>query len=366
MSGDRVKVTVSTPVQKSGRVLQLSAMFDLPIAERADLSWDVPLPLDAQPWQVGLIVGPSGSGKTTIARERFGAQIAGRPDWRDEAAIIDDFPEQMGIRDVTGALSAVGLSSPPSWTRPYRTLSNGEQFRADVARVLAEPVDGLTVVDEFTSVVDRQVAKVASHAVQKAVRRRGQKFVAVTCHYDVLDWLQPDWVLDLATAEFHWRSVQPHPPVELGIAPVGKAAWKMFKRHHYLSADISPAARCFGGWIDDRLVAFASYIHFPHPKAKNIKMGHRMVVLPDYQGLGISGRMSEWLGEYLTGQGFRYRRVVAHPAVIAYCSHSPRFRSTGSRQTQLQTTSKSSSLRRGNLSSRRLSVRSFEYVPLPR
>jgi ABC-type ATPase with predicted acetyltransferase domain len=35
-------------------------------------------------------------------------------------------------------------------------------------------------VDEFTSVVDRQVAKVASHTVQKAVRRQSRQLVAVT------------------------------------------------------------------------------------------------------------------------------------------------------------------------------------------
>jgi hypothetical protein len=124
------------------------------------------------------------------------------------------------------------------------------------------------------------------------------------------------------------------------------------------------SAQCFGGWIGDDLVAFASYIHFPHPKTRNIKMGHRMVVLPDYQGLGISGKMAEWLGEYLIARGFRYRRVVAHPAVIAYCSRSPRFRSTGSKQKQLQTTSKSKALRAGNLNARRLSVQMHHVTDL--
>jgi ABC-type ATPase with predicted acetyltransferase domain len=67
-----------------------------------------------------------------------------------------------------------------------------------MARALSEDTD-MVVIDEFTSVVDRQVAQVASHTVQKAVRRTpGRQFVAVTCHYDVTDWLQPDWVYDVA------------------------------------------------------------------------------------------------------------------------------------------------------------------------
>jgi ABC-type ATPase with predicted acetyltransferase domain len=47
------------------------------------------------------------------------------------------------------------------------------------------------VVDEFTSVVDRQVAQIGSHAVPKLVRREERKPMVATCHYDVLDSLQP-------------------------------------------------------------------------------------------------------------------------------------------------------------------------------
>ena len=62
-----------------------------------------------------------------------------------------------------------------------------------MAHTLAEK-PRLAVVDEFTSVVDRTVAQIGSAALVRAVRRRNQKFVAVTCHYDVIDWLDPDWV----------------------------------------------------------------------------------------------------------------------------------------------------------------------------
>jgi ABC-type ATPase involved in cell division/GNAT superfamily N-acetyltransferase len=360
---DRVQVTVSTPIARSGRVMQLAGMFDVPIEQRQTLSWDLSLPLGAKPWQVGLIVGPSGSGKSTIAREIWPDQVASAPSWRNHA-IVDDFDESLGIKEIAGALNAVGLSSPPAWLRPYRTLSNGERFRADMARLLSGP-DPVVVVDEFTSVVDRQVAKVASHALQKTIRRGTQQFVAVTCHYDVLDWLQPDWVLDLATSEFSWRSVQPHPPVELAVARVGAEAWRMFHRHHYLSADLHKAAQCYGGWIGDDLVAFAAYIHFPHAHVKDIKMAHRVVVLPDYQGLGLGMRLNDWIGQQLAEQGYRYRYVVSHPAVIAYCRRSPRWQATHSRQKQLQTaTSTDKHLKPHNLDPRRLSLHSFQYRPV--
>ena len=60
----------------------------------------------------------------------------------------------------------------------------------------------LSVFDEFTSVVDREIAKVSAYAISKAVRRSKKKFIAVTCHYDVVDWLEPDWVFCTDTMEF--------------------------------------------------------------------------------------------------------------------------------------------------------------------
>ena len=60
----------------------------------------------------------------------------------------------------------------------------------------------LVVFDEFTSVVDREIAKVSAFAISKAVRRSKKKFIAVTCHYDVVDWLEPDWVFCTDTMEF--------------------------------------------------------------------------------------------------------------------------------------------------------------------
>lgn len=344
--------------------MQVGSMFDLPIEEKIKLQLSADLPVEEQPWNIGLLVGPSGAGKSTLAANLW--PDAHRPAelWAEGRSVVDDFPEEMGIRDVVGHLTAVGLGSPPAWVRPYSTLSTGEKFRADVARALAVAgSERLVVIDEFTSTVDRQVAKVASHAVQKAVRRNGAQMVAVTCHYDVLDWLQPDWVYDVSTSVFEWRSVQPHPPIELKIFPTDSSTWPTFARHHYLSSNLHRAAMCFGAWIGDVQVGFTSYLHFPHARTKNIKMGHRLVVLPDYQGLGIGGRLDDWLGQYLYERNYRYHNVVSHPAMIRYYSASPRWRSASPRRRGVQNSSTNKSLRAIALDPRRLGTQSFEYVP---
>jgi ABC-type ATPase with predicted acetyltransferase domain len=71
----------------------------------------------------------------------------------------------------------------PTWLRPYPVLSNGEKFRADLARLICE-APASAIVDEFTSDVDRQIAKFGALAFQKAWRRtKGCKVVLLTPHY---------------------------------------------------------------------------------------------------------------------------------------------------------------------------------------
>jgi hypothetical protein len=75
-------------------------------------------------------------------------------------------------------------------------------MRVDVARALCLPKKCI-VFDEFTSVVDREVAKIGSYAISKAVRAQsGKQFIEVTCHFDIIDWLEVDWVFNTDTMEF--------------------------------------------------------------------------------------------------------------------------------------------------------------------
>jgi energy-coupling factor transporter ATP-binding protein EcfA2 len=327
----RITTTLRSTVTRTGRLQLAASAVDYPLTGETVTDIDVDLPLDEHPWTVGLIVGPSGSGKTTVAKHAWPDTHAATFDWPTDRAVIDAFPEELTASQVTDIVSRVGLGSVPSWIRPFHCLSTGEQFRVSMARCFAEARPGRpVVVDEFTSVVDRQVAKVTSHTVGKLARKRGQQFVALSCHYDVTDWLQPDWVLDMSTRVFTWRCLQPRPRVDLDIHQVHVDAWPLFRAHHYLSGDIHRAARCFAAFCGDTPVAFSSYLHLPHPHTRNVKLAHRIVVLPDWQGLGISLELSRWVGDRLAEQGFRYRIASSHPAMVASMARSPRWRNTHS------------------------------------
>jgi ABC-type ATPase with predicted acetyltransferase domain len=229
------KVAVCTPIIRTPRVLQIEGLFDLAPSAQSESHWEVTLPLDERPWHIGLIVGPSGCGKTTVARQLWPRRLAQQPSWPSDRSILDAFPSSMSIKEIVVLLSSVGLSSPPAWLRPYHVLSTGQQFRVTLARLLAEkpsprvatrgldvPPREPLVFDEFTSVVDRTVARIASHALAKTVRGRKQQFIALTCHEDVEPWLNPDWVYRPASNSFTWRLLQRRPPIVLRIVRVGR------------------------------------------------------------------------------------------------------------------------------------------------
>lgn len=325
-----MNIQVATPIVDTPRVRQLRGLFDLPATPVSRLEWRAELPLADRPWRVGLIVGPSGCGKSTLARRLF-AEMAqgdamGRPpefvDWIERGSVVDAFPPGLGIKEIALLLSSVGFAAPPAWLRPFRVLSTGEQFRAGLALLLAHAGPGGRIVcDEFTSVVDRTAAQIGSAALAKTVRQRGQQLVAVTCHEDVEDWLQPDWVYRPAEGAFAWRSLRRRPPIHLDIVRCRHDGWRLFAPHHYLSGALNRAATCFLATWGGRPVAWSAWLPFigRGPKARR---EHRTVTLPDFQGVGIGSALSDFVAGLWAGLGFRALSTTTHPALIQSRSRS--------------------------------------------
>lgn len=316
-----IDVVVQSPVSNGVRVRQLEGMFDVPPAKIEKIRWRGDVPIEDREWSVGLIVGPSGSGKSSVARDLFGGLVDAPLKW-SALSVVEDFDSALSMQDIASVCSAVGFNTIPAWRRPFDVLSTGERFRVELARRLLEGGE-LVVVDEFTSVVDRQVAKIGSHAVQKYARRGEKRFVAVTCHEDVESWLQPDWVLRLPCLDFSWhrRRLRPdgtckRPSLEVVVGRVPYAAWSLFAPFHYLTSELNRSAKCYGLWVEGRLAAFSGMIHFPHPRVKNIKRCSRLVTLPDWQGLGLAFVLNDRLGEAHKACGLRMRCYPAHPALI--------------------------------------------------
>ena len=280
-------------------------------------------PVIPSEFSLGLILGPSGSGKSLLLSQ-FGTEST--PVWKSTKATVSHFatPE-----DAIDRLMAVGLNSIPSWCRPFHVLSNGEQFRANLARKL---VDG-AVIDEFTSVVDRNVAKAASVAMRRYINRNGLKnIVLASCHYDILDWLQPDWYFDTIDGILHDGRLLRRPSIEIRIYPCKRSIWPLFAKHHYLTEKLSTSCRSYVAVADfgsgETIVGFSSTIPFPHGYIKNAYREHRTVILPDFQGLGLGPKISDATAQLHLDEGKRYFSRTAHPRFGAYRDCSPLWKRT--------------------------------------
>ncbi len=186
--------------------------FDLQIDEVKEQFYGN-IAIDNADWQIGCIVGASGSGKSTIARQLWPDELITQFEYPNNKSILDSMPEELLVSTITRTFNSVGFATVWSWLKPYGVLSNGERMRVDLARALLEN-RSLIVFDEFTSVVDRTIAKTSSQAIAKAVRKTDKKFIAVTCHKDIIDFLQPDWVYDTDQKKFFFVQ-SPNPNLRL-------------------------------------------------------------------------------------------------------------------------------------------------------
>jgi GNAT superfamily N-acetyltransferase len=279
----------------SYRAARVKSLFNAESGCNFDL--DADLAIDDGDWQLGVVAGPSGSGKTSLGSRIFGAGEAAfwQPAWPADSPVIDAIAPAGDFDEVAAALSAVGLGAVPTWLRPYHALSNGEKFRADLARLVCEqPAE--TVVDEFTSVVDRQIARFGALAFAKAWRRsQDRKVVLLTPHYDILAWLEPDWVFDTARNEFaRGRGLWRRPRFDLEIWQTDWRYWPEFEPHHYLKLPRMPASKCYVGAVEGERVC--------HLAMSTIYCGTglearacRLVVKPEWQGAGVGLRFLNWV-----------------------------------------------------------------------
>jgi ABC-type ATPase with predicted acetyltransferase domain len=187
----------------------ISALFDYPFDGTSRFKTP-DFPEIRKGFGIGLIVGPSGSGKSTLLR-RFGRELS--VSWQEDLSVASHFKD---AAEAAEKFAAVGFNSIPSWLRPYHVLSTGEKFRADLSRRLS---DG-AVVDEFTSTIDRNVAKACAFAIRRYVDKKNLKnIVLASCHYDIIEWLQPDWVFDTNTGALAGRGSVPRPSIQLEVVP---------------------------------------------------------------------------------------------------------------------------------------------------
>lgn len=311
----------------SYRAARVKSLFNCESGCNFDL--EAELPIDDADWRLGLVVGPSGSGKTSMGRQLFGPDALYDPaDWPADRPIIDAIAPGGDFNAVTGALAAVGLGTVPAWLRPFAVLSNGERFRANLARLVCE-APARVVVDEFTSVVDRQIARFGALAFGKAWRRTGGQCVLLSCHYDVIEWVEPDWVFDTATGEYAGRGLWRRPRFDLEIWETDWRYWPLFEPHHYLKLPKMVAATNYVGTVEGEPVC---HLGVSPAFQNNGFRASRLVVMPEWQGAGVGMRFLNAICERHRQGENRYHKALptyfhtSHPGLCAALRRDPRWR----------------------------------------
>ena len=318
------ELTLSSPVADSFRCTKAANSLDIDVEKKSIHHFKVKADIES-PFSIGLIVGASGSGKTTLAKSIYGEKSF--DEILDQSLpVIDQFPDEYSYDECAAMLSGVGLTAVPCWIRPAYTLSNGQKARAECALQMAQKDRNFIVIDEWTSVVDRTVAKVMSHCIQKHARKTGKRIVLLSCHYDVAEWLNPDWVIDCNRQEYidrrllcrsHKRSEQ----LSFEVREVDRDSWRYFSKYHYLSDKLPGGViKTYGLFVGNDQIGFQCFANYtPCRKGDVMKMhSNRTVIHPDYAGLGLGIMLINETSKDMTKKGFEcWAKFSSTPVYLA-------------------------------------------------
>ena len=210
-SGVTARLSVEIPpwtVTPSPRVLEVCLRFGLPmVMEGRQVCRD--LRIDPRPGTITLITGPSGSGKSMllaeIARRFPAAREVGRLPFPTDVSVLDAVAPTRGLDEALAILTACGLGEPMLWVRGFRQLSDGERFRARLARAISlqlrERATAPLLVDEFGAVLHRRLARSMAFNLRKLASRCSLALVLAAAQDDVVGELAPDTVIRLGEGD---------------------------------------------------------------------------------------------------------------------------------------------------------------------
>lgn len=372
-----VTVRLESSIPTSFRTTMAANSQDIDVGKKSVHELHVEIDLETD-YRVGLIVGASGSGKTSLARDLFGADAL-RDETILERPIIDQFPAAWNYEQCQEALIGIGLGSVPCWIRPAFTLSTGQLARAQAALRLSKveqteadnpDTNPPIVMDEWTSVVDRTVAKVMSHAAQRYARRVAKRIVFCSCHYDVIEWLNPDWIIDCNRAAFVdrrslWRDFQRSEHLDFSVREVDKSTWRYFSKYHYLSERL-PAGKIytyglFHGADQIGFNCFANYMPTKATMRRMVWHSNRTVIHPDFTGFGLGIRLINATAAHVAALGHIVRGKFSSMPVYRSMAKDPHWKLIVDR-TQIGRTPRAATM--GKQTGFRENVRTytFEYI----
>ncbi len=102
------------------------------------------------------------------------------------------------------------------------------------------------------------------------------------------------------------------PKIELSVQRVEASEWKnlRFDIHHYLTDNMNKVCKCLLFYWGDIPVAFVGLLNSPRKGYPHDLSISRLVILPDYQGLGLSSIILNFCGGIIKSLGDDYRLLI--------------------------------------------------------
>lgn len=76
------------------------------------------------------------------------------------------------------------------------------------------------------------------------------------------------------------------------------------------------APNCWGLYDNNKIIGFCGVLHQPSAHNSKIKRVSRLVILPDYQGIGLGKQFLSTIAEYYYSQGYDFEIITSAKNLI--------------------------------------------------
>ncbi len=334
----------TAPTTRSNRTAEVAEAFGLGEDQTQTFQLYDHTQLKIRPTDIILITGDSGSGKSVLLKA-LKADLGTEAQDAKELQIDPDQPiiETVG-KNTTQALEIlgkVGLNDAFLFLRSYRQLSDGQKHRYQIAK-LAQTTAKWWILDEFTSTLDRDTAKIVAYNLQRLAREQGKTVIAATTH--------PDLQRDLApNAHIHKRygkeiTIHYRPKAKTQTCSLTRqmhltegttADYKTLSPFHYRTGKCPPPRKIFTLKRKTETCAVIVY-SYPSPLCfgrskvwkgtftqlqQQVSIVSRVIVHPKYRSIG--------LGEKLVAKTLPLAGTPNVEAVAVMAKYNPFFEKAG-------------------------------------
>lgn len=288
-------VEFSTKTDVTPRTLAICEAFGLGVDETQHFMVFDNFSLDFHKGDLIYMTGDSGGGKSLLLKafkDYFGDESLELSNLEINPAEV--LIEGVGndVKEAIEILSLCGLNDAFLFLRRFRELSDGQKYRYRLAKLINEKEKSIWIIDEFCTSLDRDMAKIVAHLIQKVARNLSKTVVVATTHRDLVEDFQPDIMIDKG----YERDVE----VTRNVAVLKKCSlydkiriekgmiedYEKLSRFHYRSKEDEEASslRIKGVYkllFSDDLIGVIVYSHsYLNLKPRNIVFGDRYCYTP--------------------------------------------------------------------------------------